>query len=110
MCTSFSLGAQRRSQRPALAPYAGKTGRIGIASLGAFAASSNPAARMIAVSGAPLALNAQTAKTLSEAFDQGKKTSGRAKRWGRSVSRRRGSRGDLGRLAALVLPCKPLYS
>jgi hypothetical protein len=46
--------------------------RTPIASLGQGAVSSDPAKRTISVSGAPLTLEAQAAKTLNEALDQGK--------------------------------------
>jgi hypothetical protein len=52
--------------------FPGKLGRIGAFDLGASAVSSDPGARTISVSGAPLALQAQTAKTLNEAFAPGK--------------------------------------
>jgi len=52
--------------------FPGKLGRIGVFDLGASAVSSDPNARTISVSGAPLALQAQTAKTLNEAFAPGK--------------------------------------
>lgn len=53
-------------------PYEGKTARIAVAVLGQGAVSSDPSARTITDSGAPLALNAQSAKTFDEAFAEGK--------------------------------------
>lgn len=47
-------------------------GRIALLELGAAAVSSDPGARTITVSGAPLTLQAQTAATFDEAFAQGK--------------------------------------
>lgn len=52
--------------------FPGKLGRIGVFDLGAAAVASDPQARTISVSGAPLALQAQTAKALNEAFAEGK--------------------------------------
>ncbi len=52
--------------------FPGKLGRIGVFDLGAATVSSDPEARTISVSGAPLALQTQTAKTLNEAFAPGK--------------------------------------
>jgi hypothetical protein len=52
--------------------FPGKLGRIGVLDLGATAVSSDPTARTISVSGAPLTLQAQTAQTLNEAFAPGK--------------------------------------
>jgi hypothetical protein len=52
--------------------FPGKLGRIGVLDLGATTVSSDPNARTISVSGAPLTLQAQTAKTLNEAFAPGK--------------------------------------
>ncbi len=50
----------------------GKLGRIGVFDLGATAVVSDPGARTISVSGAPLTLQAQTAKNMNEAFAPGK--------------------------------------
>ena len=52
--------------------FPGKLGRIGAFDLGATTVSSEPKARTISVSGAPLTLQASTAKTLNEAFAPGK--------------------------------------
>jgi len=52
--------------------FPGKLGRIGVFDLGATLVSSDPGTRTISVSGAPLALQTQTAKTLNEAFAPGK--------------------------------------
>jgi hypothetical protein len=51
--------------------FPGKLGRVGVFDLGAAVVSSDPRARTISVSGAPLALQAQSAATLNEAFAQG---------------------------------------
>jgi len=53
-------------------PYPGKQGRIGVLDLGAATVSSDPRARTITVSGAPLTLQAQTAARFDEAFAAGK--------------------------------------
>jgi len=54
-------------------PYPGKLGRVGVFDLAAGGSvSSNPKARTVAVTGAPLVLEAQTAKSLDEAFAAGK--------------------------------------
>lgn len=55
-------------------PYAGKTDRIPLLGLGAATVSSEPKARTVTVTGAPLTLQAATAATFNEAFDQGKDT------------------------------------
>jgi hypothetical protein len=52
--------------------FPGKLGRIGAYEIGAYSASSDPRARTISVSGAPLTLTAQTAQTFNEAFAEGK--------------------------------------
>jgi hypothetical protein len=52
--------------------FPGKLGRIGVLDLGAATVSSDPTARTISISGAPLTLQAQTAKTFNEAFAPGK--------------------------------------
>jgi hypothetical protein len=52
--------------------FPGKLGRIGVLDLGATTVSSDPTARTIAISGAPLTLQGQTAKTFDEAFAPGK--------------------------------------
>lgn len=56
--------------------FPGKLGRIGTfdANIAAAAISSDPNARTISVSGAPMALQAQTAQTFNEAFAKGKPT------------------------------------
>jgi hypothetical protein len=54
--------------------FPGKLGRIGVFDLGATSVSSDPGARTISVSGAPLTLEAQTAKTMNEAFSPGKES------------------------------------
>lgn len=53
-------------------PFAGNIGRVGVFDLGATAVASDPGARTISVSSAPLTLNAQGAQTLNEAFAEGK--------------------------------------
>jgi hypothetical protein len=50
----------------------GKLGRIGVLDLGTTSVTSDPGARTISVSGAPMALQAQTAKNMNEAFAPGK--------------------------------------
>ena len=52
--------------------FPGKLGRIGVFDLSGGAISSDSNARTVTLSGGPLALEAQTAKTLNEAFDEGK--------------------------------------
>lgn len=52
--------------------FPGKLGRIGVFDLTSGAISSDPKARTVTLAGGPLALEAQTAKTLNEAFDAGK--------------------------------------
>lgn len=51
-------------------PYPGKQGQVGVFALGPGQVTSNPAARTIAVSGAPITLTALTAQDLNEAFSQ----------------------------------------
>jgi len=53
-------------------PYPGKQGRVGVLDLGAATVSSDPRARTITVSGAPLTLQAATAASFDEAFAAGK--------------------------------------
>ncbi len=53
-------------------PYPGKQGRVGLLDLGAAALSSEPAARTVTVSSAPLTLQAATAAAFNQAFAQGK--------------------------------------
>jgi hypothetical protein len=55
-------------------PYPGKLGRASLLDLGAATVSSEPKARTVTVTGAPLTLQATTAATFNEAFDQGKDT------------------------------------
>jgi hypothetical protein len=52
--------------------FPGKLGRIGAYDIGAYSASSDPRARTISVSGAPLTLTAQTAQGFNDAFAEGK--------------------------------------
>jgi hypothetical protein len=52
--------------------FPGKLGRIGAYAIGAYSATSDPKARTISVSGAPLSLSAQTAQGFNEAFAEGK--------------------------------------
>jgi hypothetical protein len=71
----LDLGARTLTVEPNVLPsppFGGKGLRSAIASLGQGAVSSDPASRTITLSGAPLLLEAQAAKTLNEALDQGK--------------------------------------
>jgi hypothetical protein len=73
----LDLGARTDSAEANLQPsppYAGKTGRIPLfdASMAAASVSQDPRARTISVSGAPLTLQAPTAKALNELFAEGK--------------------------------------
>ena len=71
----LDLGARALTVEPNVLPsppFGGKGLRAPIASLGQGAVSADPAQRTITVSGAPLTLEAQTARTLNEALDQGK--------------------------------------
>lgn len=52
--------------------FPGKLGRVGAYDIGPGAVSSDPRARTIGLSGAPLTLTAQTAQTFNEAFAEGK--------------------------------------
>lgn len=52
--------------------FPGKLGRIGVFDLTGGAVSSDPKARTVTLSGGPLALEAQTAATLNQAFNEGK--------------------------------------
>lgn len=52
--------------------FPGKLGRVGVFSLTGDAIASDPKARSVALAGGPLMLEAQTAKTLNDAFNQGK--------------------------------------
>lgn len=53
-------------------PYGGKQGQVGILGIGAGGVSSDPAARTVSVSAAPLTLSAATAQAFNEAFAEGK--------------------------------------
>jgi hypothetical protein len=53
-------------------PNPGKSGRIGVFDLGPTAVTSDPAARTISVTNAPLTLSAQTAAALNQLFGAGK--------------------------------------
>ena len=53
-------------------PYPGKEGRVGVLDLGAASVLSDPGARTIAVSGAPLTLQAATATALNQLFAEGR--------------------------------------
>jgi hypothetical protein len=71
----LDLGARQLTVEPNVLPsppFAGKGLRTPIASLGQGAVSADPAKRTISLQGAPLTLEAQAAKTLNEALDQGK--------------------------------------
>jgi hypothetical protein len=71
----LDMGARSDSAEVDIEPtptFPGKLGRVGVLDLGAAAVTSDPKARTISVSGAPLTLQAQTAKTLNEAFAPGK--------------------------------------
>jgi hypothetical protein len=52
--------------------FPGKLGRIGVFGLAGGAIASNPKARTLSLPAGPLTLEAQTAKTLNEAFNEGK--------------------------------------
>jgi hypothetical protein len=71
----LDLGARSDSAEVDVEPtpaFPGKLGRVGVFDLGATTVSSEPKARTISASGAPLTLQAQTAKILNEAFAPGK--------------------------------------
>lgn len=73
----FDLGAKSTAAEVDVEPtpaFPGKLGQIGVfgIDMSKAAISSNPGARTISVSGAPLTLNAQTAQTFDEAFAAGK--------------------------------------
>lgn len=55
-------------------PFSGKLGQVPALAIGPYAVSSDPKARTISVSGAPLALSAQIAASFNEAFAAGKAT------------------------------------
>jgi hypothetical protein len=70
----LDLGARSESAEVDVEPtpaFPGKLGRVGIMDLGAASVISDPKARTVSVSGAPLTLGAQAAATLNEAFAQG---------------------------------------
>lgn len=71
----LDLGARNDTAEVDVEPtpaFPGKLGRIGVLDLGATAVSSNPTARTISITSAPLTLQAQTAETFNEAFAPGK--------------------------------------
>jgi hypothetical protein len=71
----LDLGAKSTSAEVDIEPtpaFPGKLGRVGVFDLGAGAVSSDPKARAISVSNAPLALQAPTAQAFNEAFAGGK--------------------------------------
>ena len=71
----LDLGAKVDSAEVDVDPtpaFPGKLGRIGIFDLSGGAFASDPKARTISLSGGSLLLEAQTAKTLNEVFDEGK--------------------------------------
>lgn len=71
----LDLGAKSDSAEVNLQPsppFGGKQGRVAVLDLGAGAVSSDPRARTVAVTGAPLALSASTAAAFNQAFAQGK--------------------------------------
>lgn len=71
----LDLGAKADSAEADLQPsppFAGKSGRIGIFALGSGAVASDPAARTISLSGAPLTLQGPTAADLNGLFAEGK--------------------------------------
>jgi hypothetical protein len=70
----LDLGARSDSAEVDVEPtpaFPGKLGRVGVFDLGAAPVASDPKARTVSVSGAPLTLQAQSAQTLNEAFAQG---------------------------------------
>ncbi len=71
----LDLGARSDTAEVDVEPtpaFPGKLGRVGVLDLGAAAFAADPAARTIAVAGAPLSLQAGAAASLNEAFAQGK--------------------------------------
>jgi hypothetical protein len=71
----LDLGAKSDSAEVDVEPtpaFPGKLGRIGAFDIGAGSVSSDPKARTIALSGAPLTLTAGTAQQFNEAFAEGK--------------------------------------
>lgn len=70
----FDFGAKSGSAEVDVEPtpsFPGKLGRVGVLSIGQGSVTSDPQARTISVSSAPLALTAGAAGTLNEAFAQG---------------------------------------
>lgn len=70
----LDLGARSDSAEVDVEPtpaFPGKLGRVGVFDLGAAPATSDPKARTVSISGAPLTLQAQAAATLNQAFAQG---------------------------------------
>ena len=70
----LDLGAKIDSAEVDVEPtpaFPGKLGRIGVFDLTGGAIASDPKARTVTLSGGPLTLEAQTAKTLNDAFAQG---------------------------------------
>jgi hypothetical protein len=71
----LDLGARVDSAEVDVEPtpaFPGKLGRIGVFDLTGGVISSDPNTRAVTLSGGPLTLEAQTAKTLNEAFNEGK--------------------------------------
>jgi hypothetical protein len=71
----LDLGARSDSAEVDVEPtpaFPGKLGRVGVFDLAGGSIASDPKSRTITLSGGPLVLEAQTAKTLNEAFDGGK--------------------------------------
>jgi len=71
----LDLGARGDTAEVAVEPtpaFPGKLGRVGAYEIGPGTVSSDPGARTITLSGAPLTLTAQTAQTFNEAFAEGK--------------------------------------
>jgi hypothetical protein len=71
----MDMGAKLDSAEVDVEPtpaFPGKLGRIGVFDLAGGASSSDPKSRTVTLAGGPLTLEAQTAKTLNEAFDEGK--------------------------------------
>lgn len=81
------LGSRATSVEVNIQPtpaYPGKLGRVGAfgVDMAAASISSNPKARTISVSGAPLTLDASTAKTFDDVFAEGKGVFGAGQRFG----------------------------
>lgn len=71
----LDLGARSDSAEVDIEPtpaFPGKLGRVGVLTLGAAAVSSDPNARTISISGAPMTLQASAAANLNQAFAPGK--------------------------------------